>query len=360
MKKKIAGAVLAGLLIRVAVMAGAGDAVREWVNTLNGDGKLVTATLNIELGGGEPAAEAAAVLPEETDEPAPEAQPTMENTSLMLVAVMPPEETAPPDEEPSEAHPYAPTAEVLAADLSAAAKIHNSTGLTVDGAALAAEGLTMTLPAGQPQVLIFHTHSSEAYTPDGADSYEASDPYRTEDKAYSVIRVGDQLAKTLENCGLTVIHDREIYDYPSYTGSYGRSGAAVEEYLKQYPSIRVVIDLHRDALGSGDVVYKTNAQIDGRTSAQVMMLVGTGENGLWHPNWQENLKLALYLQNAMDARYPSLARPIELVSERYNQQLSTGMMILEVGSNGNTLREALTAVELFGSAAGPALAELIG
>ena len=90
------------------------------------------------------------------------------------------------------------------------------------------------------------------------------------------------------------------------------------------------------------------------------MLVGTGENGLWHPNWRENLKLSLYLQQAVNARCPSLMRPVELVSERYNQQLSPGMMILEVGSNGNTLREAMTAAELFGSAAGPALAALIG
>ena len=358
MKKRIAGAVLAGLLVRVAVMAGAGDTVREWVNSLNGDGKLVTATLNIELGSGE----TAAAPQEASDEPEPTApQPTKtENTPLLLVAVTPPETERPqPEEQPSEEPPFAPTAEVLAADLSAASKIHNSTGLTVDTAALAAEGVNLTLAADAPQVLIFHTHSSEAYTPDGTDLYEASDPYRTEDKAYSVIRVGDVLTETLESYGLTVIHDREIYDYPSYTGSYGRSGAAVEDYLKQYPSIKVVIDLHRDALGSGDVVYKTNAQIDGRTSAQVMMLVGTGENGLWHPYWHENLKLALYLQNAADARYPSLTRPIELVSERYNQQLSTGMMILEVGSNGNTLREAMTAVELFGNAAGPALAELI-
>ena len=367
MKKKIAGAVLAGLLVRAAVMAGAGDTVREWVNSLNGDGKLVTATLNIELGGGEQTGDtaAAAALPQyempvtaSAQEPKP-TEAADESDALLLVAVRPSEKQPQSAEAPPEETPYAPTAEVLAADLSAASKIHNSTGLTVDAAALAAEGVNLTLAADAPQVLIFHTHSSEAYTPDGTDRYEASDPYRTEDKAYSVIRVGDVLTETLENCGLTVVHDREIYDYPSYTGSYGRSGAAVEDYLKQYPSIKIVIDLHRDALGSGDVVYKTNAQIDGRTSAQVMMLVGTGENGLWHPYWQENLKLALYLQNAMDARYPTLARPIELVSERYNQQLSTGMMILEVGSNGNTLREAMTAVELFGNAAGPALAELM-
>ena len=208
-------------------------------------------------------------------------------------------------------------------------------------------------------MLIIHTHTSEAYTQDAFDSYEASDPYRTEDLSHSVARVGDVLAEQLEAAGLTVLHDKEIYDYPSYTGSYSRSGAAVEQYLAAYPSIRIVIDLHRDAIGSGDVVYKTQATLNGKTCAQVMMLIGTGQNGLYHPNWKENLKLALYLQNAVNESCPSLMRPIELVSERYNQQLSTGMMILEVGSSGNTLREALDAIALFGAAAGDALAELL-
>ena len=354
MKKKIAGTVLAALLLRAVVLAGAGEAVRDWVRERWGGGQLLSATVNIELAG-ETEAPGPAVQ-EIPDGETPDA-PGKSGISLLLVEVTPRPTEAPAATERVET---AAAPAVLAADLSAAeSQVHNRTGLEADLAALAAEGLSLSLPAAGPQVLIFHTHSSEAYTPDGTDSYAASDPYRTEDKSYSVIRVGDVLTEKLEACGLTVLHDREIYDYPSYTGSYRRSGEAVASYLAQYPSIRVVIDLHRDALGSGDAVYKTQAQLGGRTSAQVMMLIGTGENGLWHPNWRENLKLALYLQNAAAARYPSLVRPIELVSERYNQQLSTGMMILEVGSNGNTLREALTAVSLFGETAGPALAKLV-
>ena len=338
MKKKLAGMVLAGVLLRAAMLAGAGEALGGWVRELSVDGQLVSATLNIALGS-----------PEEA-EPGDTVTLAAQTAELLLVEVTP----APtPEPEP------VPTPEVRAADLSASVKVHNSAGVELDFAALAAEGCGLKLQAGQPQVLIIHTHSSEAYTPTDTDQYEASDSYRTEDKAYSVIRVGDVLAQTLERHGLTVLHDREIYDYPSYTGSYERSGASVERYLKEYPSIRVVIDLHRDALGSDGVVYKTKAQTDGRTSAQVMMLIGTGKNGLWHPYWQENLKLALYLQSAMEGRYPGVLRPIELVKERYNQQMSTGMMILEVGSNGNTLQEALTAAELFGEAAGAALAKLI-
>ena len=156
-----------------------------------------------------------------------------------------------------------------------------------------------------------------------------------------------------------MLHDREIYDYPSYTGSYSRSGAAVESYLAQYPSIAVVIDLHRDALGDGEVTYKTVAELDGMASSQLMMLVGTGESGLYHPNWEQNLRLALYLQQAVNAKYPTLARPISVVKERYNQHLSTGSFILEVGSNGNSLQEAITAVKLFADAVGPALKELV-
>ena len=153
--------------------------------------------------------------------------------------------------------------------------------------------------------------------------------------------------------------DTAIYDYPSYTGSYNRSGAAIEAYLAQYPDIAIVIDLHRDALGDGDVTYKTMAELDGQVSSQLMMLVGTGEGGLYHPEWEQNLRLALYLQQAVNAKYPTLARPVTVTQERYNQHLTTGSMILEVGSSGNTLQEALQAVRLYADAVGPALLKLV-
>ncbi len=356
-KKGIAAAALLGMVLRLAVLAGAGEKIGNYVRDRLGDGKLVRATLDIELGSyGEATAE------EAPDSSGPEATaeltPAAVGTALSLIPVTPR-----PTEEASETDTQAPEEDpppqIRTVDLSGGAAVNDRTDLHVDLEALAAEGLSLQLPADGPQVLIFHTHSSEAYTPDGQDRYEASDPYRTEDKTHSVIRVGDVLAAALEAHGLTVLHDTEIYDYPSYTGSYGRSGTAVERYLAQYPSIRVVIDLHRDALGSGDAVYKTQATANGRSSAQVMLLAGTGENGLWHPNWRENLKLAMYLQDAADAVYPSLMRPIALVSERYNQQLCPGMLIAEVGSTGNTLREAMTAAELFGDAAGAALAKLM-
>lgn len=233
--------------------------------------------------------------------------------------------------------------------------ITNSTSYELDLGCLVSAGTSVKLAEEGPQILIIHTHGSEAYTQDKTDNYEVSDTFRTEDTEHSVIRVGDELASCLQSYGLSVIHDRNIYDYPSYTGSYAKSGAAIEKYLEEYPGISVILDVHRDAIGDGDIVYKTVAEADGKPCSQVMLLVGTGENGLEHPNWQENLKFALYLQSAVLSKYPSLSRPIALKKERYNQQLSTGYLILEVGSSGNTLNEALNAVRLFANAAAPAL-----
>lgn len=235
--------------------------------------------------------------------------------------------------------------------------MNNATSYSLDAAALLAEPLSLRLPAEGPQILIVHTHGSESYTPDIGDSYETSDPFRTQDKSHSVIAVGDALAAAWEAQGLRVLHDREIYDYPSYNGSYTRSGAAVEAHLAENPGIAIVIDLHRDALGE-DPIYKVVAESETPTS-QLMLLAGTGENGLYHPNWQENLKLAVHLQAAVAQNFPTLARPLAVKQERYNQQLTTGSLILEVGTTGNTLSEAIAAAQAFGEATGPYLLSLL-
>lgn len=86
--------------------------------------------------------------------------------------------------------------------------------------------------------------------------------------------------------------------------------------------------------------------------SQVMLLVGTNASGLYHPYWEENLRLAVYLQDAVNAAHPTLMRPITLVNERYNQHLTRGSLIIEVGSSGNTLQEAIRAVRCFGRDAG--------
>ncbi len=252
-----------------------------------------------------------------------------------------------------------PGPDILPTTISGGLVIKNATSYSIDVSELTAQGCPIALQEGQPQILIIHTHSSEAYSPAGLDKYVASGTSRTLDPDYNVIRVGDELERIFEEYGLNVIHDREIYDYPSYTGSYSRSGEAAQSYLEQYPTIKIIIDLHRDALGSDDVIYKVVADETGVCASQIMLLVGTDDSGLEHPDWQQNLRLALYIQNAVISEYPTLMRPVQVVSARYNQHLAPGSMILEVGSSGNTLQEALAAIRLFGKTAGPALAALI-
>lgn len=234
--------------------------------------------------------------------------------------------------------------------------IKNYTEYEVDIEELIGQDINIKLDGGDPQVLIVHTHGSEAYTASGSDTHTESDPGRTEDTDFNVVRVGDELEKALTEKGISVVHDRSLYDYPSYTGSYGRSYSAVKEYLEEYPSIKIVIDLHRDALvGDDGTVYKTVAELEDCDSAQVMLVVGSDFCGLEHPNWRENFKLALRIQSVMNEKYPTLARPICLSQYRYNQNLSPGSFIVEVGCSGNTLQEAITAVTLFADSAAEVL-----
>lgn len=253
--------------------------------------------------------------------------------------------------------PVIPT--IIPTTISGGLSIKNTSGYDIDIDSVLSAGCPIRLETGKPQILIIHTHSSEAYSPAGLDKYDDLGTNRTLDQNLNVIRIGKELAKIFEDCGLNVIHDTQVFDYPSYTGSYNRSCEAVEKYLADYPSIKIVIDLHRDALCSDTVTYKTTATEQGVCASQVMLFVGSDASGLEHPNWRQNLSLALYLQNAVCQSYPSLMRPITLTKYRYNQHLSPGSMIIEVGSNGNTLQEALAAIRLFGNAAGPAIAALV-
>ena len=301
--------------------------------------------------------------------PAPTAEPmllgVMATAAPAHPAVAEPESQVLPEMAPMEQAEAAPeqetadSGEILETTIQGGLSVNNATAYWVDVTEILSAGPGLRLPQGEPQILIIHTHSSEAYTQAGLDRYEPSDTNRTENTEFNIVRIGDELTEIFQQAGLNVIHDRGIYDYPSYTGSYTRSGQAIEQYLRDYPSIGMVIDIHRDALGTDDVVYKTMAEEDGVCASQVMLLIGTDESGLEHPNWRQNLAVALYMQNAVNARHPTLMRPIALVQQRYNQHLSPGSMILEVGSNGNTLQEALAAIRLFGQAAAPALAALV-
>ena len=243
---------------------------------------------------------------------------------------------------------------VSAADI----HINNTTSKTLDIGALLNHPLSLGLNEEGPQILIMHTHGSEAYTMDGTDIYEPSDTARTTDPEYNMIRIGEEMKEVFESMGLGVVHDTELYDYPGYSGSYDRSKAGVEAYLAQYPTIRVVLDVHRDALIAEDgTTYKVTTQVNGETAAQVMMVIGTNDTGLNHPNWEENLSFAVQLQGALNRDYPSLARPITLRTSRFNQQLSLGSILVEVGTNGNTLQEAILGARLFAQTAGEFLLE---
>lgn len=237
--------------------------------------------------------------------------------------------------------------------------IDNKSIYAIDTDAMLKEPLNILLSGDSPAVLIIHTHGSEAYMPDGNDIYEESDPYRTQEKIYSVVRVGDELAAEFAKKGIAIIHDRNIYDFPSYRGSYTRSYDAIQTYLEKYPSIKIVIDLHRDAIEAADgTVYKTIAHVGDVTCSQILLVMGTNSSGLVHPNWRENLKLALHLQSEMDTLYPSLAKPIEISQYRYNQQATTGSMLIEVGCTGNTLQESIAAIRYFADAASKVLLDL--
>lgn len=209
--------------------------------------------------------------------------------------------------------------------------------------------LPFKLTGNGPHVLIVHTHGSESYLPQGRDTYTLTDVERTSDKKYNVIRVGDELEAALKAEGISVVHDRNIYDSPSYNGSYTRTLESIGAHLKKNPSIKVVIDVHRDAMTANDgTKYRTVAEVNGQRVAQMMFVMSTGESGLPHPDWAENLKLAVKLQNAMASKYPDIMRPINLRKERFNMHATKGSMLVEVGTSANSLSEAIASVKLLG------------
>ena len=225
--------------------------------------------------------------------------------------------------------------------------VYNRTDRELDSSLLG-EG-TVDVPLGEgPQILIVHTHGSEAYSMTDGDTYEESDPYRTTDCTHNVVRVGEEMATVFRAYGFQVIHDTTLCDYPAYNGAYDRSKAVAEQWLERYPSIKVVFDVHRDALvGNEGEVYKLVSDEAGQKVAQVMMVLGTDAGGADHPRWKDNLAFALKLQRNLVKGYASLARPTVLRKSRYNQQLCPGSVLVEVGGHGNSLSEAIAGGRLW-------------
>lgn len=187
-------------------------------------------------------------------------------------------------------------------------------------------------------LIIYHTHTCESYTPSEQNKYIASGNFRTTDLNYSVAKVGEVLANNLKQKGFNVTHDKTYHDYPAYTGSYTKSLTTINSLLSQNPTCELIIDLHRDALGSSSS-YGPSVIIGDEKVAQLMFVIGTDGGGLTHPNWINNLKVAISIQEKAEEMYPGLFKPMIVRNSRYNQHVSNGAFIIEVGATGNTLEE---------------------
>ena len=205
---------------------------------------------------------------------------------------------------------------------------------------LLTQPLSMKLSGDAPTVLIVHTHATETYT---HDEIAYSGSYRTLQASYNMLSIGDEIARVLQEGGIGVIHDKTLHDHPDYNNSYNAARATIEAYLEKYPSIQMVLDIHRDASDSPDGQLVTSAIAGGQRSAQLMMVVGTDAGGNYHPNWQRNLSLALKLTALLEQTNPGISRPIDLRWERFNMDLTPGSLLVEVGAAGNTHGEALIA-----------------
>lgn len=257
----------------------------------------------------------------------------------------PAEPDEPPESEPADPPP------VFSPDEADAITIAGACSYRPDKQTLLTRPSALSISQDGPSVLIVHTHSSEAYTMEAGFEYPESDALRTLDERYSVIRVGDEIADILTEAGISVLHDTQPNDYPNYNGAYERMRQTIEGYLADDPSIQMVLDIHRDAAEDvdGNPVALT-AEIDGEACAELMLVVGTDEGGLTHPDWQENLANALKLQALLNRSAPGLCRNLDLRTERFNQHETPGSLLVEVGASGNTLAEALRAARLLGQA----------
>ena len=226
--------------------------------------------------------------------------------------------------------------------------LKNNTGLTIDLPSLLKQRLNFKVEKNSsPQVLIVHTHSTESYMTQDRDYYTESDFSRRLDTNQNMVHIGEIFAEKLQNAGIGVIHDKTLHDHPSYTGSYTRSAETVNKHLSENPSIKIVIDIHRDAITSEDKT-KTRPvlQFGGENTAQVMLVMGSETGGITNfPKWKENLAFAVKYQQTLEVMYPGIARAITLNSAKYNQNLTVGSILLEVGSEANTFSEAESAAE---------------
>ena len=201
------------------------------------------------------------------------------------------------------------------------------------------EDFSSNLDINKEDIIIFHTHTCESYTPTEEYEYEASGDFRTLDLERNVAKVGSVLEKYLNSYNYKVLHDTTYHDYPAYSGSYGRSMATVETLLKSKPNTDMILDIHRDAIA--DETYAPSVKIGDEVVSRLMFVIGTDGGGLEHPNWRENLKFAIKVQEKANEMYPGLFRPIIVRNSRYNEHLGKAACIIEVGATGNTLEQSM-------------------
>ena len=224
-----------------------------------------------------------------------------------------------------------------------AISVDNGTSLHPDMGALLTMELGLELRGDEPTVLILHSHTTESFTGGG---YTESSPYRTLDPAHNMTALGALVAQILEEAGIGVIHDTAFHDYPSYNGAYTHAARSTKAILEEHPSIRLVLDLHRDAADTPSGQLVTACSLEGEKAAQLMFVLGTDER-LSHPDWERNLSLALKLQTILESENSGICRDLNLTRNRYNQHLGDLALLVEIGAAGNTLDEAkLAAREL--------------
>lgn len=221
--------------------------------------------------------------------------------------------------------------------------VNNITGLAIDLKTELSKAPQIKFEStSKPQVLIVHTHTTESYMMESRNYYTKNDATRSTDDTKNITAVGKELKDGLQARGIGVIHATEKHDYPEYTNSYSRAAETINKYLKENPTIKVVIDLHRDAMmDSNKNKTALTAEINGKEAAQVMLVSGC-QNGTvtGFPNWRENFRLAIRLQQTMEVKYKGLARPILFTSRKYNQHLTNGSLLIECGTDANTLEQA--------------------
>ena len=203
---------------------------------------------------------------------------------------------------------------------------------------------------GTPMVLIYHTHTTESYVAEKTGRYDDSFNFRTTEPDKNMVSVGDAIAEQLAAAGIGVVHAREIHDFPVWTGSYSNSAETIRSVLAQYPEICIALDIHRDAISDGKTVIAPVAEVNGKQSAQIMIISGCDDGTMGMPDYRKNFHFASRLQETAETMFPGFTRPILFDYRKYNQDLTAGSLLIEVGSQGNTLEEAQYAGELVGQA----------